>query len=1095
LLMATAQELQDLLLQLTQNDTETVKNATEKLTQFLSTPGALEPFCVQITQAPNATARQLAAILLRAEMKKLWGECDKNMKESISKLLLERFVVGEGDSKVRKALGALVIAIVKLEPTWEDAYAKVFEMAGNSQDQARRTVAYTVLRNLAGCQFHGSKYLPPLMELFMGGLQDGGGILEIRLESLKGVGVLSNYVEDEDTSAFVDLVPNMLEVVRAALESGDEVSVSSAIAVFQDLTDSKAEIFGTHGLPTCKFMIELTATQAVPAETRKMSAAFLAWFIRFQKNIVVKNDLVNALLQLSFNLSIEDDTVEEEDSVLLKAAAEILDSLFLELPTLTYEPAVSASLELFKAPEPHKRRAAIMTLMLLAEGCCEQVIENENSLHELVKIVCSAMKDQDNGTRRHACLAMMQFASHFDTEITGLCQQILEALISMLQKPQETTEVKEVAWKAVEGMVEAADEETIAKILAPMMGVLVDAIKVESTKVQKTIVAVFSTLATIAKEKFLPYYDISMQFLEVLLNAKIDPNDEDMVELRGEVTESMGHIMNSVGVENNNLDTVVQITQKVMDSMVETSDLRPYTLNYAATLMELYKADFEKFPFYKQVTKEITDTLLADDNMKILHDDDNLGPSAVNLGFGENKANEFNLATHGYGENGSDEFNVMLDLTMGLGSAKIQLSHTSMMAKASALNAASALAEHVPMQYKLLDLIFKHVALSVEYPHENVRIAALSACHECAMAAIRMYPAPEWEQGVVNTIHDDVIAIVEELFTIYLTVMKEDDTQDCVAMALENMRTEIETLGPGSCCIGIDGMAKPEEKGMFMNLIMEAVTLLLNEDADCQQCQPDEVIVEQGHKILTDSIFEFINSLATVWGSVFEPEFQKIYPLLFKFQSPKRHKHDRSISIGSLGDVISSFTPDLAKNYLPKAFEAALSYVNDSDPIIRQNSVFCLGALMIGGAEHSLPWHQKSLEVLVPLLTVPRGSSKMQVYVRDNAASAIFKLLRHGHSELSPEVLEELFTRLVTCLPLEKDFEENCHVYSTLAVLLEAAFQQRLKLSDGMIIQCLRAIAWACSPQAKAEITEKTRKDLQPFVSKYRQQIEQAATA
>merc|ERR1712113_489853 len=145
----------------------------------------------------------------------------------------------------------------------------------------------------------------------------------------------------------------------------------------------------------------------------------------------------------------------------------------------------------------------------------------------------------------------------------------------------------------------------------------------------------------------------------------------------------------------------------------------------------------------------------------------------------------------------------------------------------------------------------------------------------------------------------------------------------------------------------------------------------------------------------------------------------------------------RAMAVGCLGDVIQYFalhemnqgqTHPATQEYLPKSFEVALSMaVLEGDEYLqmRQNSFFCLGALFQAGGAAAAQFHEPFLKAAVPVLHIPKGGSKVTGFMRDNAVSAICKMIKHSGDKLPRETLRNLAPLLLNCLPLERDLIEN----------------------------------------------------------------------
>merc|ERR1719233_402947 len=116
--MSEEQELQNLLINVTKPDTNLVKSCSEKLQRFMSQhPKAAGLMLQQVSTAPVVHARQMAAILLRKEISKMWNKMDEESRKQCQVLLLERLVAEQTES-VRLPLAVLIKDVAKLCEEW-----------------------------------------------------------------------------------------------------------------------------------------------------------------------------------------------------------------------------------------------------------------------------------------------------------------------------------------------------------------------------------------------------------------------------------------------------------------------------------------------------------------------------------------------------------------------------------------------------------------------------------------------------------------------------------------------------------------------------------------------------------------------------------------------------------------------------------------------------------------------------------------------------------------------------------------------------------------------------------------------------------------
>lgn len=119
--------------------------------------------------------------------------------------------------------------------------------------------------------------------------------------------------------------------------------------------------------------------------------------------------------------------------------------------------------------------------------------------------------------------------------------------------------------------------------------------------------------------------------------------------------------------------------------------------------------------------------------------------------------------------------------------------------------------------------------------------------------------------------------------------------------------------------------------------------------------------------------------------------------------------------------------------YLAQIFKEAHSMVamtGECNRQLRQNSIYCMGIIFQVGGVDVIHLHETFIKDCLPLMNLPK--EKGLGYVRDNAVSAMCKMVTACGSQLSPHVLKSCAERILASLPLEHDKLENEFVFISL---------------------------------------------------------------
>ena len=103
------QQLGEILAALTAPDTTRIKQAEDALKPVLKRPESVGLLTTQVSRSENPAVRQIAAVILRKKIGKLWKKVKKNARERTKGLLLERLA-----SEPERAGMALAPALIGL---------------------------------------------------------------------------------------------------------------------------------------------------------------------------------------------------------------------------------------------------------------------------------------------------------------------------------------------------------------------------------------------------------------------------------------------------------------------------------------------------------------------------------------------------------------------------------------------------------------------------------------------------------------------------------------------------------------------------------------------------------------------------------------------------------------------------------------------------------------------------------------------------------------------------------------------------------------------------------------------------------------------
>lgn len=132
---------------------------------------------------------------------------------------------------------------------------------------------------------------------------------------------------------------------------------------------------------------------------------------------------------------------EESDLAADRAAAEVIDTMAINIPRHVFGPVLEFASLSFRNVNPKYREASVTALGVVSEGCYELM---KDKLEDVLFIVLGALKDQEQMVRGAASFALGQFAEHLQPEILSHYKSVLPCILDALEDPSDEVKVLEV---------------------------------------------------------------------------------------------------------------------------------------------------------------------------------------------------------------------------------------------------------------------------------------------------------------------------------------------------------------------------------------------------------------------------------------------------------------------------------------------------------------------------------------------------------------------------------------------------------------------------------------------------------------------------
>lgn len=243
----------------------------------------------------------------------------------------------------------------------------------------------------------------------------------------------------------------------------------------------------------------------------------------------------------------------------------------------------------------------------------------------------------------------------------------------------------------------------------------------------------------------------------------------------------------------------------------------------------------------------------------------------------------------------------------------------------------------------------------------------------------------------------------------------------------------------------------------------------------------DDADSSEYESMLISNAADVFGAMAAVLGPDFGQAFNTVLPLISNYAQPKRPSSERSMAIGSLGEIIVGLKAGVTP-FTNQVLEVISRGLQDEEADVRSNSAFAAGVL-IQNSEQDLTQHYPALiGVLGHFFQVPEHSQPAVYNARDNAAGALGRMVVKSPSAAP---LDQVVPMIVSVMPLQFDPIENRAVYSAIFAL----FRANPASLEAHLDHLLQAFAYNLNPAHADDTTEETRAELQALVEHLKQTV------
>ena len=553
----------------------------------------------------NSQLRQLAAIEARKLVQKHWNATPAEQKPSIRDRLFQS-TLNEEVTLVRHSSARVISAIAKIDledGEWSDL-PNLLQQAATSQTARHREVGVYVIFTLF--ETIGDHFMSNANALFelLGKTIDDPESMDVRINSMLALSRAAMPLDPEEhpdaLKTFQNLVPKMVNVLKATIDAGDDDHIMQAFEVFQTLLGCDASLLQKHFGDLVHFMINLAAETQATEETRSQALSFLMQCVKYRRLKIQGLRLGEMLTLKSLQIVTEMDDSDDEDGDVnpARAALGLLDILASSLPpSQVVVPLLKSLGPYFKSEDPQYRRAGILALGMCCEGAPDFI---ETQLKEILPMILQLLQDPEMKVRIAALNGAARLADELAEEMAQEHEKLIPALIknfdiAVSQSSAGNKLVVEVirgCCQALDSLIEGLEKKDAATYAPELMPRLSQLFDHDDVKTRMSAISAIGAIAAASEEDFTPYFEPIMQKLGSYLQLK---EGQDELDLRSAAFDAVGQIASAVGPEKfqNFVGPLMQASEESLQ--LGHARLRETSYFLWGTMAKLYEETFATY--------------------------------------------------------------------------------------------------------------------------------------------------------------------------------------------------------------------------------------------------------------------------------------------------------------------------------------------------------------------------------------------------------------------------------------------------------------------------------------------------------------------
>ncbi|CCU75291.1 Karyopherin-like protein [Blumeria hordei DH14] len=1054
-------------------DTERVKAATTELRkQYYPHPESLAYLLQILTSHHDDGVRQQAAIESLRLIQKHWTSITDDKKSVIRDVLLQG-TLGEQKPLLRHASARVIASIAAIDfknQQWPQLASILAHATTSDQVSHRETGTYIIYTLLeSDCEIFQDK-TSELFQLF-GNTIKSTESNEVRINTLLCLGRIAALIKpDEDEinlSRFHEIFPQMVAVLKTAIDEDNEDHIMQAFEVFQNLLCSESALLNKHFKDLISFMMEISSTTSISDESRTQALSFLMQSAKFRKMKIQGTKDLGEMLTLKSILiatEIDDEADDDDDDEVTpsKTALGLLDLLATNLPPRqVIVPLLQALPQYVQNSDPKFRQAGILALGMCVEGAPDFI---GTQLDNLVPMISQLLDDPEIRVRGAALNSVARLADDLAEELCKHHQALVPLLVKNLdassslsqtggKESSRSLEILKSSCGALDSVSRGIDKAIMLTYIPELVPRLGNLLSHPDMNVKASAAGALGSIAESAENEFMPYFESSMKALSQFVTIK---HTFEELDLRGVVCDALGSIAVAVGAEafRPYVNDLMQASEEGLH--LGHPRLRETSYILWSTLAKVYGLEFN--PYLEGVVKGLFESLeqtetedqldLGDGNQELLGEEVNISRNKLLSTSSSNCCSEEMCNDHD--SDWDDDF-----------------SHTAVaMEKEVAIEVLGDVLSHTRRHF--MPYFEKAVEITlglVEHGYDGVRkgaIGTLWRSYACLWAIMEDDSGQKWTPGLPlkQTPSGEALKL-GELVTAATTSIWDDEMNRAVVTDINrNVAATLKLCGPAILT-----------QNNFTERTITTCAAIITKSHSCQQDLGDEN--GQGETedeesaeydwLVIDTALDVIIGLSKAIGNQFSDIWRVFQKPIMKLASSQTN-YERSTAVGVIAECTSSMG-EAVSPYTKELLNILLHRLGDEDAETKSNATYALGQLIFNSTSSNeyLGSYETILSKLEPLLQIQNARTL------DNAAGCLCRMIM-AHIDRVP--VDEMLPMLVDVLPLKEDYEENGPIFECITGLYQQSHPTILSLTS-KLIPIFNAVLDEPKTQIETNIREK----------------------